>query len=305
MQRPALPRRRVALRDRFHSTRDAANAPFVAPARADPLFRKRARHSPGRRGGVRQAVPRIQPGARRARRAARARPAPRRRAHDGHAGDRPRSDGRRLEHRARGGAADRGAQGHRRHGRTLRPEIGQRRRRAFDPREARPHDSPDVSRADSPDRARVALHLAGGPLPARDDHGPQHRTERVGNGRLSVHAPRIQRALGPRRVARRGADERGRRRPGTPHGALEPARREGLAGSARVRDRARSSAPCARSCRTAWPARSASRRASSRPDRSRSCGARSGFASSKRSSAASCPGPGTRATRRRRSPGAA
>ena len=52
------------------------------------------------------------------------------------------------------------------------------------PREARPHDSPDLSRADSPDRARVALHVAGGPLSARDDHGPQRRTECLRGGRL-------------------------------------------------------------------------------------------------------------------------
>ncbi len=93
--------------------------------------------------------------------------------------------------------------------------------------------------------------------------------------------------------------------PAPRHGALEPARREGLADRRSNQGRARSSAPCARSCRTAWRARSAWRPASIPPARWPSCGARSGFASSKRSSAASCPGPGTRATRRPRSPGAA
>ena len=235
MQRAALSPRRVALRDRLAAPRAPADAALLAPARTDSVLRAGARNPPGRGGGIRQVVSGIQSRARRARRTARTGPAPRRRADDGHTRDRPRSDRRRLEDRTRWRTAARGAGRHRRHGRALRSEVGQRRPRALDPRRPRPHDPSDLSRADPPDGARVAVHGARRPLPARDDHGPLRRAERLGHRRLPVHPPRLQRPLGSRRLPCRGAIGRGRLARSR-HGPLEQIRREGLAERARARD---------------------------------------------------------------------
>ena len=208
LQHPPRPRRRDAVRHRLLAAHPAQHPALLAAGRADRLLRARARPAAGRGARDGQAVSRVEPRARRARRAARA--------------GRARGVSRFMPDtrvtglcvrtaRAGGSSASEAAPHRGGRGRSSRPADSRCRRPAAtapgsrcSPRWATRSTRPTPRSRRSWRSPRSSARSAGVSLPVAD-HRPGWSPQRVEQRRLPVHPPRIQRARGAGRVARRGA----------------------------------------------------------------------------------------------------
>ena len=207
LQHPAGARGRAPLRHRLVAPLPAQHPPLLAARRADRVLRARAGPAAGRGDGVGQAVPRLQPRARRAGRPARAgarrrgaRFLPNTPVTDLVPGDA------RLAGARRGRRAARGGRRGRRHRRALGAEHRERRHRPRDPPAPGPRRAPDLRGAHA-DHATPPAPSRRSPASRCRSPSPRGRTarQRLGDRRVPVHPSRLQRPVGARRVARADA----------------------------------------------------------------------------------------------------
>ena len=227
LQHPAGQARRIALRQRCPAASRPPDRAFVAAQGTNRVLRARARPAARRRSGVGQTLPRVATRTGRARSAVRPRATARRPAADEHGRDRvqPDTGGWRIDvQRCRPLHADALVVAT---GGLSVPSTGSDGG-GLRIAEAGPHDPADLRRADAAHRQPGAIRVAVGRLAAGHAHSARGGSLVDGNRRLPLHAPRLQRAGGPRRVSRGRAISRGGRCPRRLDRALDGAWRRGV-----------------------------------------------------------------------------
>ena len=224
-----LPARgRAPLRHRLLTPYPQEHSSLVASRGADRLFRGRAGADAGRGARDRQAVPGVEPLARRAGWVAGAGAPPRRALSGGDHDHIFRASGERVAGRAGACGAAGSGRGDCRDRRAVGAEHRERRRRAGDTRGARAYGASDMrsphAGAGEPGTVRGARRR----LVAGDDHRARFPAKCRQQRWVPLHPPWLQRAVGARRLSRPGAlAPRGRRERPAPS-AVDRSRRGGL-----------------------------------------------------------------------------
>ncbi len=231
--------------------------------RADRVLRAGARPAARRRSGIGQAVSEIAKRPRRARHAARLRARARACTFVTDTlvtGVRP--SGASVDRRRVRETTDRSRCGRSRDRRFVGAKHGQRRARVFRSPNSFGHVVHPTYAALTPlvgtaGHYRSAVRASVGRLASRHDHRASPRPRGRGDRRISLHASRIQRAVGARRVAHRGPIARRRQIARRDHGPMDAVERDASGKPHSIRaDRERCSPRSAPRCRIEWPRRS-------------------------------------------------